>query len=48
VEEAVRIAIEGIPEGTKNLRAMALADICADYIENKRVISKVEDSGEAR
>ncbi len=48
VEDAVRIAAEEIAEGTKNQRAVALTKICADYLENKRVTLKTEDSGEVK
>lgn len=32
IEEAVKIATETLPKGTKNLKALALEKICADFI----------------
>lgn len=37
IEEAIRIALESLPKDAKNLRAMALEVICADYIAKQEV-----------
>ena len=47
IEEAIKIAIRDLPEGAKNLRALALEKICAEYIASKEVKAKTEVSVEA-
>jgi ParB family chromosome partitioning protein len=37
IEQAIRIAGESLPEGTKNLKAVALEKICAEYIASQSV-----------
>lgn len=37
IDEAIRVATKTLPEGAKNLKAMALERICADFIEVQRV-----------
>lgn len=44
IEEAIRLSSLGLPEGTKNLKAMALEKICSEYIEGKKVKVEAEAS----
>ena len=44
VEEAIGVATKDLPEGAKNLRAVALEKICAEYIANQGVKAKTEAS----
>lgn len=46
VEEAIRIAIKKLPDGTKNQKAMALESICADYIGSQGVKDETKEIGE--
>ena len=47
IEEAIKTATRDLPEGAKNLRALALEKICAEYIVSKEVKTKTEASVEA-
>jgi ParB family chromosome partitioning protein len=40
IEKAIGLATDTLPEGTKNLKAMALEQICTYFIENKRVMEQ--------
>lgn len=40
IEEAIKIALESLPKEAKNLKAMALESICADYIKRQKVSSQ--------
>jgi ParB/RepB/Spo0J family partition protein len=42
IENAIKTAIKDLPEGTKNLRALALEKICAQYIVKQEVKTKTE------
>ncbi|HAJ57569.1 MAG TPA: hypothetical protein DCL35_07360 [Candidatus Omnitrophica bacterium] len=42
MEEALKIAIQLLPDGAKNLKALALEKICADYIVGHKVASQDE------
>jgi len=42
VEKAIKIAMEKLPEGAKNLKALALEEICAYFIEQQEVKKKPE------
>jgi len=44
IEEAIGIASKEFPEGAKNLRALALERICAEYIAKQEVKAKTEAS----
>lgn len=37
IQEAIRIALESLPREAKNLKAMALEEICMDFVERQRV-----------
>ena len=47
IEDAIKTATRDLPEGAKNLRALALEKICAEYIASKEVKTKTEASVEA-
>lgn len=47
IEEAINIARQGLPDGTKNSKALALEKVCAEYIASKKVKTKTEASVEA-
>ena len=47
IEEAIKTATKDLPEGAKNLRALALEKICAEYIVSKEVRAKTEAHIEA-
>jgi hypothetical protein len=40
VEKAIKIALDKLPKGAKNLRAMALERICAEFIDKQEVKEK--------
>lgn len=42
IEEAIKTATKYLPEGAKNLRALALEKICAQYIVKQEVKTKTE------
>jgi ParB-like partition proteins len=42
IEEAIKMAIRDLPEGAKNLRALAIEKICAEYIARQEVKAKTE------
>ena len=44
IEEAIRIALESLPREAKNLKAMALERICADFIAMQEVKNGLEPS----
>jgi ParB family chromosome partitioning protein len=44
IEEAISIASKEFPEGTKNLRALALEKVCLEYIAQQKVKTKTEVS----
>lgn len=46
IEEALKIAIESLPREAKNLKALALGKICAQFIAGQEVKTQVEDSAE--
>ena len=46
IEEAIKTATKNLPEGAKNLRALALEKICAEYIGREEVKAKTEASAE--
>ena len=46
IEEAIKTATKNLPEGAKNLRALALEKICAKYIGREEVKAKTEASVE--
>ena len=46
VEGAIQIALEKLPEGAKNLKALALERICADFLERQGVKSETAVSTE--
>ena len=46
IEEAIKTATKDLPEGAKNLRALALEKICAKYIGREEVKAKEEASVE--
>ena len=46
IEEAIKTATKDLPEGAKNLRALALEKICAKYIGREEVKTKAEASVE--
>ena len=46
IEDAIKTATKDLPEGAKNLRALALEKICAEYIGREEVKTKVEASSE--
>lgn len=43
IEKAISVAIEDLPEGTKNQKAVALERICADFIARQGVKAKPEE-----
>jgi hypothetical protein len=47
IEEAISMATKDLLEGAKNLRALALEKICAQYIVKQEVKVKTEASIEA-
>lgn len=47
VEEAISKAVQELPKDTKNLRAMALEKICAQYLEQQGLKNKLEMAAEA-
>ena len=47
IERAIKIALETLPKQAKNLRAMALEVICADYIARYKVNNQIEQPVEA-
>lgn len=47
IEKAIETATKGLPKGAKNIKALALADICAQYLEGKGVKTETEASVEA-
>jgi len=47
IEKAINMAVQDLPEGAKNLRALALEKICAEYTALKGVKTKTEVSVEA-
>jgi ParB-like chromosome segregation protein Spo0J len=46
VEEAISKAVQALPNDTKNLRAMALEKICAQYLEQQGLKNKLEMAAE--
>jgi len=48
IEEAIKIALESLPREAKNLKAMALEKICADFIAKQEVKNESGVSAEAR
>lgn len=47
IEEAISIASKELPEGTKNLKALALEKVCSEYIAKQKVKIKTKTSIEA-
>jgi ParB family chromosome partitioning protein len=47
IEEALKIAIQELPEGTKNSKALALERICVDFLMQQRIKKKNDSSAEA-
>ena len=47
IEEAINIARQELPDGTKNSKALALEKICVEYIAQQKVKTKTEVSVEA-
>lgn len=43
IEEALKIAQEKLSKGTKNLKALALEQICADFIARQAVSSEISE-----
>ena len=46
IEEALKIATESLPREAKNLKALALEKICAQFIAGQEVKTQVKDSAE--
>lgn len=44
IEDAIRMAIKYLPKEAKNLRALALERICAEYITQQEIKAKIEAS----
>ena len=47
IEDAINKATKDLPEGAKNIKALALANICAQYLEDKGVKTETKASVEA-
>lgn len=43
IEEAISVATRDMPEGAKNIRALALEKICVEYMASKEVKTKAEE-----
>ena len=48
VENAIKFALENLPVGAKNLKALALEQICADYLERQGVKAASEAGTESK
>lgn len=48
IEKALTGAVETLPEGAKNLRALALEKICVEYITQQEIKAKIEASVRVR
>ena len=44
VEEAIKLALEGLPKEAKNLKAIALEHICAEFIAGQGVKKASSDT----
>lgn len=47
IEEAINIARQELPDGTKNSKALALEMVCAEYVAQQKVKTKIGASVEA-
>ena len=47
IEQAIQLALKGLPDEAKNLKALALERICADFIERQEVKDESDNAGEA-
>ena len=46
IEQAIQLALKGLPDEAKNLKALALERICADFIERQEVKDESGNAGE--
>ena len=44
IEDAIKMTTKYLPEGAKNLKALALEKICAEYITQQEIKAKIEAS----